>query len=74
MADSSQPSGAFTASASEPPEPRLSQDRTDQIVETVARLRAAYIGGRGRELQWRRDQLAALERLLTERESEIAEA
>ncbi|MBO0874857.1 MAG: aldehyde dehydrogenase family protein [Pseudonocardia sp.] len=74
VADSSQPSGAFTASASEPPEPRLSQDRTDQIVETVARLRAAYIGGRGRELQWRRDQLAALERLLTERESEIAEA
>jgi aldehyde dehydrogenase (NAD+) len=74
VADSSQPTGALAASASQPPEPRLSQDRTDQVVQTVARLRAAYVGGRGREPQWRRDQLAAVERLLTERETEIAQA
>lgn len=74
VADSSQPSEALAASAPTPPEPRLSQDRTDEVVRTVARLRAAYVGGRGRELQWRRDQLAALERLLTERETEIAQA
>nr|WP_245645475.1 aldehyde dehydrogenase family protein [Pseudonocardia acaciae] len=80
MADRPQPSGALTASPShsaepsEPPEPRLSQDHIDQIAETVARLRAAHDRGRGREMQWRRDQLAAVERLLTERESEIAAA
>jgi aldehyde dehydrogenase (NAD+) len=46
----------------------------EQVRAEVARLRATFAGGRTRDLRWRREQLAALERLLEEREPEIAEA
>jgi aldehyde dehydrogenase (NAD+) len=46
----------------------------EQIRSDVARLRATFATGRTRDPKWRRDQLAAIERLLEERESDIAEA
>jgi aldehyde dehydrogenase (NAD+) len=46
----------------------------DQVRQTVARLRATFASGRTRNLRWRLEQLSAVERLLDERESEIAEA
>lgn len=42
--------------------------------DRVARLRAAFDAGRTQSLQWRRAQLQALGRLLTERETELAAA
>lgn len=42
--------------------------------DVVARLRSAFIAGRTRSFTWRREQLLALRRLLTERESELAAA
>lgn len=40
----------------------------------VPRLRAAYLSGRTRSLEWRHEQLAALKRMLTEREDEFTAA
>jgi aldehyde dehydrogenase (NAD+) len=40
----------------------------------IARLRRAFASGRTRDLAWRRRQLAGIERLVTEREPEIAAA
>lgn len=42
--------------------------------ESVARLRGAFAAGRTRPYEWRREQLLALRRLLTEREGELAAA
>ncbi len=42
--------------------------------DVVERLRATFDSGRTRPLQWRVGQLRALERMLTEREAEFAEA
>jgi len=42
--------------------------------DTVRRLRVAFEAGRTRSIQWRRSQLQALRRLLTEREAELASA
>ncbi len=44
------------------------------VREPVARLRTAFEAGRTRPYEWRRAQLMALRRLLTEREAEIAAA
>ena len=44
---------------------------TDQ---TLRRLRASFEAGRTRPLEWRRAQLAAIERMLEEREADFAEA
>jgi aldehyde dehydrogenase (NAD+) len=52
-------------------QPSVTEERVSQ---TVLRLRTAFASGRGREVQWRLDQLAALEKLLDEREPEIAQA
>jgi aldehyde dehydrogenase (NAD+) len=45
-----------------------------QTVEVVRRLRATFDSGRTRPVEWRLQQLAALERMLAEREPEFAEA
>lgn len=42
--------------------------------DVVTRLRATFATGRTRDLQWRRRQLRAIERLVTEQEPAIAEA
>lgn len=44
------------------------------VATVVDRLRATYASGRTRPLAWRRRQLVAIERLLAEREPEIAAA
>jgi aldehyde dehydrogenase (NAD+) len=44
------------------------------IPALVAGLRQTYATGRTRSVQWRRDQLTALEKLITENEGRIAEA
>ncbi|WP_073391964.1 aldehyde dehydrogenase family protein [Jatrophihabitans endophyticus] len=44
------------------------------IPDTVAQLRATFRSGRTRPLEWRLEQLAAVQRMLTEREAEFAEA
>lgn len=41
---------------------------------TLRRLRASFEAGRTRPLEWRRAQLAAIERMLEEREADFAEA
>lgn len=44
------------------------------IPSVVARLRATFASGRTRNVDWRRRQLQALERLITDNEPEIADA
>ena len=44
------------------------------IPKTVAQLRKTFASGRTRSLQWRRTQLRALEKMMTENETEIAAA
>jgi len=44
------------------------------IPSTVAKLRKTFASGRTRSVEWRRTQLRALERLVTENEGRIAEA
>ncbi|HEX3899297.1 MAG TPA: aldehyde dehydrogenase family protein [Mycobacteriales bacterium] len=46
----------------------------DVIDEVMGRLRATAASGRTRPLAWRIEQLAAIEQLLAERETEIADA
>jgi aldehyde dehydrogenase (NAD+) len=58
--------GRAAAAAATPAEPG--------IAKTVARLRETFVTGRTRSLQWRRDQLRAIEALMTENETKIAAA
>lgn len=44
------------------------------IAAVVARLRATFASGRTRSVQWRRTQLQALEKMVTDNETRIAEA
>ena len=44
------------------------------IADTVARLRQTFTNGRTRNVEWRKDQLRRLERLVTENEPLIAQA
>ena len=44
------------------------------IDHTLRRLRASFEAGRTRPLEWRRAQLAAIERMLEDREADFAEA
>lgn len=46
----------------------------ESAAAAVARLRATFATGRTRDLQWRRRQLLAVERLLSEQEQAFAEA
>lgn len=53
----------------------VSTDATEQqAAQVVDRLRATFATGRTRDEQWRLRQLRGIERLVTEREPEIAEA
>ena len=44
------------------------------VAETVARLRETFVTGRTRNIEWRKQQLSALEKLMAENEPAIAEA
>jgi aldehyde dehydrogenase (NAD+) len=44
------------------------------IQQALTRVRATFAGGRTRSYEWRERQLAALERMMREREAEFAEA
>jgi hypothetical protein len=44
------------------------------IPETVARLRATFATGRTRSIEWRKQQLKAIEKMMTENEGAIIEA
>ncbi|MGB9250611.1 MAG: aldehyde dehydrogenase family protein [Mycobacterium sp.] len=44
------------------------------VAKTVARLRRTFATGRTRNLEWRKEQLRALERLMVENETAIADA
>jgi aldehyde dehydrogenase (NAD+) len=45
-----------------------------EIAKTVARLRRTFAGGRTRNVDWRKDQLLKLEKMMVEKESAIAAA
>ncbi|TDL11894.1 aldehyde dehydrogenase family protein [Mycolicibacterium obuense] len=47
---------------------------TPDIAATVRRLRDTFASGRTRSVEWRKQQLQALERLMTENEAAIADA
>ena len=47
---------------------------TPDIPNTVRRLRETFASGRTRSVEWRKQQLAALERMMTENEGAIMEA
>ncbi|MET0699999.1 MAG: aldehyde dehydrogenase family protein [Mycobacterium sp.] len=49
-------------------------DGVSDIPAVVAKLRKTYASGRTRSVEWRRSQLRALERLMTENEPAIADA
>ncbi|HEY2449061.1 MAG TPA: aldehyde dehydrogenase family protein, partial [Mycobacterium sp.] len=44
------------------------------VAKTVARLRETFATGRTRNLEWRKEQLRALKRLMDENETKIANA
>jgi len=46
----------------------------DAVPEVVARLRATFLSGTTRSYEWRRRQLSGIQRLVEERESDIAAA
>jgi len=50
------------------------QSPAPDVAAVIAPLRAAFNGGVTRDLAWRQDQLAALERMMVENETAIAEA
>jgi aldehyde dehydrogenase (NAD+) len=57
-----------------PPGARMSEPVRDEVGSVVARLRATFATGRTRDPRWRREQLAAIERLVVEHEADIAAA
>ena len=59
---------SVTRKESEPPPP------PGGIPETVARLRKTFAAGRTRSVDWRKDQLLKLEKMMAEKESAIADA
>jgi len=65
---------ADPASSSRLAPERRPEATEEQVRQAVERLRATFAGGRTKELRWRLEQLAAVERLLDECESEIADA
>jgi aldehyde dehydrogenase (NAD+) len=64
-------SEAATATA---PDAEPTAATSPDIPRTVARLRATFATGKTRNLQWRKEQLLALQRLLVENETRIADA
>jgi aldehyde dehydrogenase (NAD+) len=65
---------SMTVSASRNPDVTGGSVADRGIPDTVAHLRATFRSGRTRPVEWRLAQLAALIRLVTERESELAAA
>ncbi|MFJ2668156.1 aldehyde dehydrogenase family protein [Nocardia fluminea] len=63
-----QRNAALTAS---PPTPGTESTPIDTVVQ---RLRATFVTGRTRTASWRKEQLAALERMLSEREGDFVDA
>ena len=61
-------------STTSPSAARLAVAPTESPADVVARLRATFATGRTRDLRWRRRQLRAIEKLLSEQEPAIAEA
>jgi aldehyde dehydrogenase (NAD+) len=61
----------MTTEATAPPSPAPA---AVDIPATVARLRTTFAGGRTRDVAWRKRQLEALEKLVTENEAAIAAA
>src|SRR5277367_769724 len=47
---------------------------SSDVAKTVARLRQTFATGRTRNLEWRKEQLRALERLMVENETKVADA
>ncbi|MEU1994031.1 aldehyde dehydrogenase family protein [Nocardia gamkensis] len=65
----------MSGSASVPsPTGHTSGSATTSIAELVTRLRMTFDSGRTRPIHWRKEQLRALERMLTEREDDFVEA
>jgi aldehyde dehydrogenase (NAD+) len=55
------------------PQPEAGQPKPD-IPQTVARLRATFATGRTRSIDWRKDQLLKLDKMMVEHETAIAAA
>lgn len=60
----------MTADSVAPPSATIVSD----VPSVVAKLRKTFASGRTRSIEWRKQQLTALERLVTENETAIAEA
>ncbi|MDT5094242.1 MAG: aldehyde dehydrogenase [Mycobacterium sp.] len=54
--------------------PQQTPTSASSIPETVARLRKSFATGRTRSIDWRKDQLLKLEKMMVEEESAIADA
>src|ERR1700694_3386333 len=54
--------------------PAAAETRAPDIAGTVARLRETYATGRTRSVDWRKRQLRALEKMMADNESAIADA
>lgn len=64
----------MTVSASRNPDVTGGSATSRSIPDTVAQLRATFRSGRTRPVEWRLEQLEALERMLAEREQDFADA
>src|SRR5215212_8817780 len=64
----------MTADSISQPAPAVPAPTAPGIPETVARLRATFASGRTRSIEWRKQQLKALERMMTENEAAVAAA
>jgi aldehyde dehydrogenase (NAD+) len=51
-----------------------SETSPSELVDQITSLRAVFASGRTRGIQWRRGQLEGIERLVDERENDIANA
>jgi aldehyde dehydrogenase (NAD+) len=56
------------------PTQRATAQPTSEITQTVARLRRTFAGGRTRNVDWRKDQLQKLEKMMVENEAAIVDA
>jgi aldehyde dehydrogenase (NAD+) len=63
----------MTTESVSPPQPAAAAP-VSEIAEIVARLRRTFAGGRTRSVDWRKDQLLKLEKMMVEKESAIAAA
>jgi aldehyde dehydrogenase (NAD+) len=63
----------MTTEITAPVAPTTSASGSD-VAKTVARLRQTFATGRTRNVQWRKEQLNALKRLMVENETKVADA